>query len=265
MEHPAYLIAIREQSERFLEVLAGVPGDAPVPSCDGWTAADLLWHLAEVQHLWAAVAAGATEDDVVPPDRPDDGAALRTLVARAGTDLLGALGDRDPADECWSWHPEGRSIAWVARRQAHEALIHRVDAELTAGVDVRPPSAELALDGIDEVLDVFLNGVPEWGTFTPDGARVLITSSNLPGRWGLGLGRFAGTHPDSARTYDLDAVRVTRVPDGADPGPADAEITGHAWDLDRWLWGRGSSDELEVTGRADLADRVRALAAEATA
>ena len=110
------MVAIREQSERFLDVLAGVDAEAPVPSCPGWTAADLLWHLGEVQHLWAEVARGATEDDVVPPERPDDVASLRTLVARSGTELLGALAGRDPTDETWSWHPDGGSVAWLARR-----------------------------------------------------------------------------------------------------------------------------------------------------
>ena len=264
MEHQGFVVAIREQSERFLEVLAGVDPQAPVPSCPGWTAADLLWHLGVVQHFWAEVARGATEDDVVPPNRPDDVAALGTLVARSGTELLGALAGREPSDETWSWHPDGGSIAWLTRRQAHEALIHRVDAELTAGVDVRPPSAELALDGVDEVLTVFVDGVPEWGAFAPDGVRVLITSTNLPGRWLLSLGRFTGTGPDTGTAHDLDAAAVSRVADDAGAGVVDAEVAGHAWDLDRWLWGRGDVDGLEISGSTPVVDRVRALVAGAT-
>ena len=257
------MAAIREQSERFLEALAGIDPHAPVPSCAGWTAADLLWHLGVVQHFWAEVARGATEDVVVPPQRPDDAAALGTLVARSGTELLGALAGREPSDKTWSWHPDGGTVAWLTRRQAHEALIHRVDAELTAGLDVRPPSAELALDGVDEVLSL-VDGVPAWGAFAPDGLRLLITSSNLPGRWLIVLGRFTGTGPDSGKVHDLDAAVVSRVADDAGSGPVDAEVTGHAWDLDRWLWGRGDADELEITGSAQIVDRVRALAAGAT-
>ena len=163
MDHDAFLAVIREQSERFLEAFNGVAADAPVPSCDGWSAADLLWHLAEVQHFWAVVAAGAPGDDVVEPARPDEVAELRALGARSGTELLSALASRDGSTACWSWHPDGGTLAWVARRQAHEALVHRVDAELTAGLDVRPPSVELAVDGVDEVLTVFVDGVPDWG------------------------------------------------------------------------------------------------------
>jgi hypothetical protein len=68
LDHEAYLAVIREQSERFLEVLVGVPTDAPVPTCDGWPAGDLLWHLGEVQHTWAHVAAGAGADE--PEEAP---------------------------------------------------------------------------------------------------------------------------------------------------------------------------------------------------
>src|SRR5665648_793063 len=147
MDHDAFLAVIREQSERFLEALKGVPADAPVPSCDGWSADDLLWHLAEVQHFWAEVAAGAPGDDIVEPPRPKDVAELRALGARSGTELLSALASRGGSTPCWSWHPDGGTLRWVARRQAHEALVHRADAQLTAGLDVRPPSVELAVDG----------------------------------------------------------------------------------------------------------------------
>lgn len=263
MEHQGFVVAIREQSERFLEVLAGVDPLAPVPSCPGWTAADLLWHLGVVQHFWAEVALGATEDDVVPPERPDDVVALGNLVARSGTELLGALAGRDPAEETWSWHPDGGSIGWLVRRQAHEALIHRVDAELTAGEDVRPPSAELALDGVDEVLSL-VSAVPSWGSLAPDGVRVLVTSSNLPGRWLLSLGRFVGRGPDTGGAHDLDAAAVSRVAEEAGAGPVDAEIAGRAWDVDRWLWGRGDEDQVEITGSQDAVRRVRALVAGAT-
>src|SRR5665648_898810 len=99
MDHDAFLAVIREQSERFLEALKGVQADAPVPSCDGWSADDLLWHLAEVQHFWAEVAAGAPGDDIVEPPRPKDVA-----------ELLSALASRGGSTPCWSWHPDGADV-----------------------------------------------------------------------------------------------------------------------------------------------------------
>lgn len=265
MDHVALIAAIREQSERFLEATAVAAPDVEVPSCPGWSVTDLLWHLGEVQHFWARVATGLPGDEIGDPDRPEGPVALRRLVATSGTELLAALSAADPATPCWSWHPDGGTVGWVARRQAHEALVHRVDAELAAGLDVRPPPVELADDGVDEVLTVFLHGVPGWGAFTPDGATVRIDCTNAPGVWLVRLGRFVGTGPESGTHHDLDAAAVERLPDDGGVGrpAADLTVAGHAWDLDRWLWGRGPA-EVVVTGPAALEARFRALLVEAT-
>lgn len=263
LDREAYLAVIREQSERLLDALVTVPLDSPVPSCDGWTAGDLLWHVGDVQHFWAQVAAGAEQGDVVQAERPQGDVALRTFVATAGTELLAALAARPAGTRAWSWHPDGGTLGWLARRMAHEALVHRVDAELTAGLDVRPPAAELATDGVDEVLAVFVDGVPSWGTFVPDGSAVALRTTNGPGAWRLELGRFAGVEPSGGAAFDLDAAAVARVADD-DPRPAELLVAGRAWDLDRWLWGRGGVEPLEVDGDGALLARLRRLLADAT-
>lgn len=262
-DHEAYLVVIREQSERFLEALVGVPADAPVPTCDGWTAADLLWHLGEVQHFWAHVAAGAQREDVVAPPRPDGDVALRRFVATAGTELLAALAARPADAPAWSWHPDGGTLAWVARRVAHETLMHRVDAEVTAGLVVRPPAVDVAADGIDEVLGVFVDDVPTWGRFTPDGVSVAIRSMNSAGAWRLALGRFVGIRRGEPEVVDVDAAAVERTSDD-DPRPAELLVVGRAWDLDRWLWGRGPVDPLDVDGDPAVLARLRQLLRDAT-
>ena len=50
-----YLAHLADDSERFHEVLTGVDPTARVPTCPDWTAADLVWHLAEVQWFWTQV------------------------------------------------------------------------------------------------------------------------------------------------------------------------------------------------------------------
>ena len=262
MDHESYVAAVREQSERFLEAVALAAPEVEVPSCPGWSVADLVWHLAEVQHFWARVVAGEPGDDVAAPERPEDPLALRRLGATSGTELLAALAAASPATPCWSWHADGGTVGWVARRQAHEALVHRVDAELSAGLEVRPPSVELAADGVDEVLTVFVHGVPPWGVFTPDGVTVRLECTNAPRAWLLRLGRFTGVGPESGTHHDLDAADVTSL--GVDERPpADLVVAARAWDLDRWLWGRGPA-EVVVTGPAGLEARLRALLVDAT-
>lgn len=271
MDHDTYVLAVREETERLLDALATVAPDAPVPTCD-WTAADLLWHVAEVQHHWAAVARGAHGEAVVAPGRPVDPAELRALAAASGTELATALAETAPDAPAWSWHEDGGTVAWIARRQAHEALVHRVDAELTAGRAVTPPTVALAVDGVDEVLHVMVDGVPDWGTFTPDGVTVRLECANDDdAAWLLRLGRFAGTGPESGTAYDLDAAAVERVAAGpsgerAEGAGEDLLVRAPAWELDLWLWGRGGSDSFEVSGPggAALLERVRSLLADAT-
>ncbi len=266
LTHDQYVAVVREESERLLAVLRGVDLAARVPTCAGWTAGDLLWHVGEVQHRWAdVVASGRPMDELPEPERPGD-ADLLAFAATSGTSLVTALAGRGPAQSCWSWHEEGGTVGWVARRQAHEALVHRVDAELTAGLAVTPPSVALAADGVDELLHVMVDGVPAWGVLTPDGVRVRLECTNADAGWELALGRFTGTGPESGRTFDLDAAAVRDVVGGADDGTAGADLVvrGSAWDLDRWLWGRGDADALEAVGDGALLERLRALLTDAT-
>ena len=84
----------------------------------------------------------------------------------------GAASRADPADEAWHWssdHPVGASI----RRQAHEALIHRLDAEETARARSPPLDPALAADGVVEALDRDVRRLPALGHASPPRDRVV--------------------------------------------------------------------------------------------
>jgi uncharacterized protein (TIGR03083 family) len=256
VDHQLLVQVLADESDRFAAALRDVPGDRDVPTCPEWTAADLLWHLTEVQAFWAAVAAGTVVDpaDVIRPERPNDHGGLVDAFTRASADLRAAVAS-DPATPCWTWFEPQQHVGWVARRQAHEALIHRVDAELTAGRRVTEPDAALAADGVDEMLSVFLGEPPAWGDFHADGAAARLRASDTDDVWTVELGTLSGTSPDSGRTYtDLQAARV--VDDVDHPSVA---LIGTAWDLDRWLWGRGDRGDLVLDGDADVAARLRTM------
>ena len=90
----------------------------------------------------------------------------------------------------------------MLRRQAHEALVHRVDAEQTAGLPVTDPGVALAADGVDEMLGVMVSGLPAWATFTPDGQRVRLLATDAGREWVMAFGRFHGTSPTTGKEYD---------------------------------------------------------------
>src|SRR5215471_7614339 len=123
------------ESGRFGEAIGGAPPDAPVPSCPDWNADDLLWHLAEVQWFWGTVVRDGLDGAAAEerkPDRPDGRPALMRFYLSASADLGAALASAAPQTPAWTWSDD-KTVGFIRRRQAHEALIHRVDAELAAG------------------------------------------------------------------------------------------------------------------------------------
>lgn len=202
-----FVQTVADASRRFVDVLDSTPLDSDVPSCPGWNAADLLWHLAEVQNTWGDVVERlAKERPTVELERPGDD-ELADVFRRASDRLVTALGEADPYDECWSWDEHGGgSVAWVRRRQAHEAVIHRVDAELAAGAAVDPIPTDIAADGIDELLTVYMSGIPDWADFIPGGATIVIHARDTDRSFEFELGRMVGTSLASGRHYDLGAI-----------------------------------------------------------
>ena len=256
--------AIRRESDRLHEVVTDA-GDLsrPVPSCPGWTLADLTWHIAGVQEFWAHIAGRlmSSPDDVTRADRPAD-AELVDHLRTQSADLVQAVISHEPDEVCWSWFDGGRTVGWVARRQAHEALIHRIDAELGAGAAVATVDPVLAADGIRELLTIFLDAsdIPDWSRFTPDGRTCAIEVNDAGESWHLALGSFQGTSPSSGTEYDDPAVVIGEKP----AGHPTARMTGRAADLDRWLWGRGDLTHVQVVGDNDAVSWIRAAAAAAT-
>lgn len=254
LDFPTYLDHIRTESQRFRDVLATCEPDAPVPGCPGWTAADLLWHLTGVQRFWATIVRTrplGPDNDEVEPERPTSYDALLKAFDEHSTGLVAELAQADPSDEAWTWSTE-QTVGFTFRRQAHEALIHRLDAEQAAG-SVTPLDPALAADGVEEVLDVMYGGCPEWGTFSPldHCLRVDITDTG-ESIW-VRLGRFSGTDPKDGVHYDEDDISVIDDP-GTEP---DAVISGTAEALDTRLWRRADGADIHLAGDLEIVDHFR--------
>lgn len=253
---PDYLAHLRADTARFLEVLREAEPSLRVPSCPGWDVDDLLWHLGEVQWFWATIVDRRLQDpepaEQDKPTRPGTHSGLVRFLEEAQAHLVEALSSADPAEPVWMW-ADDRTVGYVRRRQANEALIHRLDAELAVGA-VTPLDPELAADALHEAFTTMFGGVPEWGTFTPTGRSVRIEPVDADPLT-IRLGRFTGTSPDSGTTYDDPACEVT-----SDDAAADATVRGGVGDLAAWAWGRRDIADLTTDGdRAAVADLLAVL------
>lgn len=239
------------ESARFRAVLADSPPATRVPTCPDWNADDLLWHLAEVQWFWGEVAdrrlTTAEQVEAMSSEResrPAERAGLLDFYDRSSERLHRVLSSLAPETELWMW-ADDHSAAYIARRQAHEALIHRLDAELTVGVR-SPLDAALAADGVDEALNVMRGhaddpaepGIRSKALSGP----VVITSLDTRSSWTVTPLRVFGTDHDGD---DLDSLAL-----GVEAGAGDGHtsILATAADLDCWLWNRPLVDALRRQG-----------------
>ena len=153
-DRSAYLAALHRDGLAFGSLAAGHDLALPVPSCAGWTLADLVAHLAEVYHFWGEVVSARVgdPDDVTPLARPADHELVGTYWS-AFQQLQTAVSIAEPSERVWTWRGD-RGPDTVLRRMVHETAVHLWDATGAVG-QARPLDAEMASDGIDEFLAVF--------------------------------------------------------------------------------------------------------------
>lgn len=255
MNNGDFLRAIRADGQATLDA-AGLGLDSPVPTTPGWTVEDVVSHLGRVHRQKAHIVREllVAEPPTVEPPSTD---SLLDWFAEGLHDLTEILSVTDPATPVHTWHEPDQTVGFWIRRMAHETLIHRVDAEL--GHDVHSPvGAELGADGIDEILDVFMGGYPDWAQV--DRSSVVVRLESEGRTWRLRFLSWTGTSPNSGREFtDVAGIEFDTghsKPDAVIRGPGDA--------LDLFLWGRGSADGLIVDGHPSVLLYLRDVAADAT-
>jgi uncharacterized protein (TIGR03083 family) len=187
MEHKRNLDATAAEIAAMAAVLDGVDMATPVPSCPGWDLAELTRHTGRV-HRWVRhiVATRATEFvrwKDVPMDMPNTDEHLAAWLAAGAGPLVSEL-SVDPATHVWSFTTQP-TVGWWGRRQLHETLVHRADAELALGRDP-VVDTEIAIDGIDELVSGLLpfTGAPAKLTeLGRSGASVHFHTTDGPGEW----------------------------------------------------------------------------------
>jgi uncharacterized protein (TIGR03083 family) len=220
----------------------------PVPSCPGWTMGNLVSHVGQVYlHKMTVMRTGEWP-------RPWPPAGLEAepplaLLGRAYGELTAEFAAKDADQAVPSWYEPEETVGFWLRRMAQETVIHRIDAELAAGLPSARVPGDLAVDGIDEVLVRFL------AYFSPeevaeghvrhlagaDGTAAIVISS--------------GDRSWTIRPSSSDEVTAE---DGASSDPM-VVVSAAPDPMLRWLWGRAGDDMVTVTGDPAWAGYLRQL------
>ena len=149
----------------------------PVDGCPDWDLAHLVTHLGRLQrYITTGIELG---DPGTFPSAPEDRATYADWFADGAAKLEAALRARPDDEPCWTFFPnaEQRVGTWV-RRMAQEIAVHRYDAEMAATGIAETLDPAIALDGINEYLDLFL---PRVDARTP--IRIGDVSIHLHSEW----------------------------------------------------------------------------------
>jgi uncharacterized protein (TIGR03083 family) len=230
---PAYaelVSAVRREGEALLSA-AQLGTEEPIPGCEGWTVADLARHLWQVYaNVTMYVSTRATSRPDKFPEMPIGEPVV--LLQDQLNELVTALSNCTPDTPIWTWvfdAPEG-AVFW-ARRMAHESAVHRFDAQNAHGIQ-EPIGAELADDGIDELIDIVLPRVYSRDQVSGPVGSIALHSTD-------GDSRFLQLEPGDVRRIDrTEAVEVSAT------GPSSALLLA--------LYGRVPTSSLDVTGDAAL-------------
>ncbi|MGZ4615082.1 MAG: maleylpyruvate isomerase family mycothiol-dependent enzyme [Actinomycetes bacterium] len=227
-----FLARLRSDAARIAEI-AGDDLDAPVPTCPGWAVRDAVTHTGAVySHKVACMRLpGGPQQLEDWQHGPAEGQDTVEWFQERFAELVEELAARGPEAASYTWYEPDQTVGFWFRRMAQETAVHRVDVE-SAFSAITPVADDLAVDGIDEVLDLFL--AYQAADVGPDG----------PGR-----GTVAVRTGDHIWRSTLNADDVVL---SSEPGAADAVVSGEPSELLLWLWGRRPDSAVLIEGDAEL-------------
>jgi uncharacterized protein (TIGR03083 family) len=234
MEPAGYLDVLRDRSLVMLES-ARTSLDRPVPSCPGWTAADLVRHIGTTWGWAASIVRKGTRGDLPSPSEGLGGAELVAWAADRAGQLVDALKDADPDSDCWTFGLPRSRLFWF-RRQALETAVHAWDAQQASG-HPDPLDPDLAGDGIDEFLAILLPRHLERHPEGWTGQSLHLHRTDGEGEWMVRLGPGTALSAEHAHAQ------------------GDVDLRGPASSLYLWCLNRVPSTDFELFGDAAVAER----------
>ncbi|MFT4187680.1 MAG: maleylpyruvate isomerase family mycothiol-dependent enzyme [Aeromicrobium sp.] len=229
-----HVLELGAAMQRYAELADAAFGTEAVPSCPGWTFDDLTLHLGSM-HRWAGsiLLSGQRLDDPVGVRVTQPASEWYAGTAAALLEILMAVDEDEPTP---NFSRVDERAAFWARRQMHETTVHTVDAclALGLGVDGWPVPAQVAADGIDEVLSVFFARLTAQGRRPHLTGRVKITATDVGRSW------IIAEAPDAMRTPVLAFAR--------DETGVTGRIVGPAAQIYLALWGRIDNASVATEG-----------------
>jgi uncharacterized protein (TIGR03083 family) len=225
---------VRADGDR-IAVVADGHLNAEVPPCPGWTLQNVITHLAEVYEHKIACTLLEKMPDPWPPQWAPERDPVEWLVD-AHQRLLTLFRERGPQAPSATWWPPDQTVGFWDRRMAHETVIHRVDVEISLD-QLTAVDPALAIDGVDEVLAIFLAG--DWSEDPDDrcrGQRIVISTGG--------------------RSWEVELLPEA-VTVSSPHGGAEAEVSGEPEPVLLWLWGRRSDAGLSSQGDASVPGLLR--------
>ncbi len=158
LSYDRYCTEIVTQAGLLRAAIEGADLTAPVPSCPGWNAGQLVRHVGGA-HRWAAEAVRRRVTEPFTEQFRDlseftseDPAVAGPWLAEGAAALAAVLREAGPAAPMWTPVPGG-STDFYARRFTHETVVHRADGTLALGHPYLLDPV-IAMDGIDEWMEL---------------------------------------------------------------------------------------------------------------
>lgn len=240
MKVARYLECFDSDAERLREA-AALARSVRVPSCPGWTGADLAKHVADVYlHKASCIRFGHHPDDWHPEESDED---PFDRLGRALRELRTEFAEREAGQTRFGFVPTRPEVGFWIRRMAQETAVHRYDAELATG-SVTPVAEDLALDGVDEMLTIFVGWEVREFASDPEVAELLAEAD------GRSIAIRSGSSGYLVRATS-SGVDVTAVSSEVFPADVAATVTGEPSRLLLWLWHRVGDDAVRIDGDVD--------------
>ncbi|MBO0867322.1 MAG: maleylpyruvate isomerase family mycothiol-dependent enzyme [Micromonosporaceae bacterium] len=245
LEHERYESEFAAETVRFASVTSALDPAARVPTCPEWTVRDLVGHVGRGHRSATTIVGqrltGPQLSDAQAPGDPDTWPEWLTSGAQG---LIAAIREAGFDQPVWTWQRDGTAGFWL-RRLLHDELVHRFDAEMTAG-RTGTVATDLAADGICDLLDT-ASALSRY-TGRPTGFRELagtgetlrFGATDHPATW------LAERTPDGVKWRYGDGEAAVSVSAPArelllmlnrrvEPTPDRIQVTGDRTLLDHWL------------------------------